>query len=245
NVRRKLLIAILPFLTHDGAEPRRALNIGMGTGATARTLDKSPTIEMVDAYEIVKNLAPVAEDYPDESLAASHREKIHVYWEDARSGIRRREKKYDIITQSPLYLAQAGSSLLLSQEYFGLLAQRLTPEGIVGIYCNARGNELQALLVRQTVASVFKYTESFGNGYFIVASQAPLDVSLQAMRRRLKESDPIYADVMVLGLENIARGFDSPRLRWGGLPRIVTDDEPLVEYPALVDLVFRGRKRGP
>ena len=88
--------------------------------------------------------------YPAETLLPSDMTKIRIYWEDARAGIVRRDKQYDLITQSPLYLKQTGSSLLLSREYFALLKSRLKPGGIAGIYCNSQGNPAQAAMVRRT-----------------------------------------------------------------------------------------------
>jgi spermidine synthase/MFS family permease len=242
NVRRKMLIALLPFLVHNGHGPKTALNIGMGTGATARTLAKSPQISTVDTYEIVKTLQSVIAMYPEETIGSARLEKLHIYWEDARNGLMTRDKSYDIITQSPLYLSQAGSSFLLSREYLELLRNRLKPGGIAGIYSNARGNSQQALLVRKTVSEVFLYCESFNNGYFILASDSPIQISREAFQAKLDPSDPISRDVQLVGLDWILKGFDAPRLDWSSSPYVITDDHPLVEYPLVTSwLLGKGR----
>jgi spermidine synthase len=233
NVRRKMLIALLPFLVHEGPGPKTALNIGMGTGATARTLAKSPRITSVDAYEIVKTLQPVIAAYPEETMGTANLAKIHVYWEDARNGLITRDKQYDIITQSPLYLSQAGSSFLLSREYLELVKSRLKAGGVAGIYSNARGNRQQALLVRRTVSDVFRYCESFNRGYFIVASDSPIRISRATFASNLSPDDPIALDVEIVGLSWILERFDSPRLDWTSSRYVITDDHPLVEYPSI------------
>ena len=233
NVRRKMLIAILPFLAHDGDGQLTALNIGMGTGATARTLAKSSSVESVDAYEIVDTVRDVIDRYPLQTLRNSDLKRINVYWEDARGGLIRRGKKYDIITQSPLYLRQTGSSLLLSREYFQLIRSRLKEGGIVGIYCNSLGNAEQALLVRKTVSEVFRYYESFARGYFILASDSPIHVDRQHFEAKIHEGDPIAEDVRILGVDWLVRGIDRPRLNWTSSPYVITDDHPLVEYPQI------------
>lgn len=242
NVRRKMLIALLPLLALDGDGPKTALNIGMGTGATARTLAKSARIAEVDAYEIVKTLQRVLDLYPEETLGSANLEKLHVYWEDARNGLITRNKSYDIITQSPLYLSQAGSSFLLSREYLELLHSRLKPGGIAGIYSNARGNPEQALPVRKTVSSVFRYCESFGEGYFLLASDSPIRISKEAFRSRLLPSDPVSGDVELVGLDWILQGFDSPRLDWSSTGYVITDDHPLVEYPLVAHWLLGGER---
>jgi spermidine synthase len=242
NVRRKMLIAILPFLAHSGSQRVSVLNVGMGTGATARTLAKSSSVESVDAYEIVNTIREVIDSYPEYTLKPSELQKIHVYWEDARSGLIRRDKKYDIITQSPLYLKQTGSSLLLSREYFELLKSRLKEGGIAGIYCNSQGNQEQALLVRKTVSEVFEYYESFANGYFILASDRPIRIDKARFEAKLVEGDPIAEDVRILGIDFILAGIDRPRLDWTSSPYVITDDHPLVEHPEMVRWLF-GRQR--
>jgi spermidine synthase len=240
NVRRKMLIAILPFLAHDGDGPLTALNIGMGTGATARTLAKASSVEAVDAYEIVGTVREVLRYYPVKTLTSSDLKKIAVYWEDARSGLIRRDKKYDIITQSPLYLRQSGSSLLLSREYFELLRSRLKEGGIVGIYSNSQGNREQALLVRKTVSEVFRYYESFARGYFILASDSPIRIDREHFEAKLHENDPIVDDVRIVGVEWLLQRMDRPRLNWKASPYVITDDHPLVEYPQIATRLMKS-----
>lgn len=240
NVRRKMLVALLPLLAHQGGGSKEVLNIGMGTGATARLLAKSSAVRSVDAYEIVTTLQDLLALYPEETLGTANLEKIDVRWQDARTGLIVNNKSYDIITQSPLYLNQSGSSFLLSREYLSLLKSRLKPGGVAGIYCNTMGNEAQALLVRQTVAEVFAYQESFANSYFILASDSPIDLSAERFGTGLAADDPVVADVALLGLDWIRGNFDRPRLVWQRTPHRITDDQPLVEYPALVDWLVAG-----
>ena len=235
NVRRKMLIALLPLLAHDGRSDLSTLNIGMGTGATARILAKSKRVKEVDAYEIVNTVREVLDAYPSETLDFSRPGKVRVFWEDARAGLVRRDKQYDLITQSPLYLKQSGSSLLLSREYFTLLRSHLKPGGTAGIYCNSQGNPAQAAMVRRTVSEVFRYYESFAHGYFIIASDQPIHVDRASIEERLLGDDAIMDDARIVGIDTIVNGFDFPRMNWTSSPYPITDDQPLVEYPALVN----------
>lgn len=240
GVRRRILIATLPFLAHGGDGPMTALNIGMGTGGTARTLAKASSVVSVDAYEIVDTVRDVIRDFPAHTLRQSDMKKVNVYWEDARSGLIRRDKKYDIITQSPLYLRQTGSSLLLSRQYFELLRSRLKEGGIVGIYSNSLGNEEQALLVRKTVSEVFRYYESYRHGYFILASDSPIRVDRAHFKAKLRADDPIVAEVNILGLDSLVQLLDRPRLNWTATPYGITDDHPLVEYPEIASYLVKA-----
>jgi spermidine synthase len=243
NVRRKTLIAVLPYLAHRGSAALEALNIGMGTGATARVLAKADLIRSVDTYEIVTTLQRVIARYPEESLGHAKLEKVNVHWGDARTGLMTNPRKYDLITQSPMYLKQSGSSLLLSVEYFALLRSRLKEGGVVGIYSNAQGNEDQAMLVRNTVRQVFPFYESFDKGYFLLASDRPLDVSRAQFESKLQAQDGMTAEIRLIGIEEILRGIDNPRLDWAGTRYVITDDHPLVEYPATLRWLASRDKR--
>ena len=78
---------------------------------------------------------------------------------------------------------QAGSSILLSKQYMEIVKKRLKLGGTFAIYSNALGNLAQALVVRKTAAQVFKYYESFGDGYMLVVSDALLSTHWNRSRR--------------------------------------------------------------
>jgi len=191
--------------------------------------------------------------YARETLNVSANPRVRIIWQDGRSGLALNDKKYDLITQQPLYLMQAGSSILLSREYLKLAQARLKPGGVMAIYSNGLGNRDVALLVRQTVQSVFRYCESVNHGYLVVASDTPIDISAPSLERRLALYPAIQSDVDVLKTTMAAPDapfslsgiFDSPRLAWTGSPYVITDDHPLVEYPRLVTtLLSAARQNG-
>ncbi len=111
------------------------------------------------------------------------------------------------MTQAPLYLMQAGSSILLSKQYMEIVKKRLKPGGTFAIYCNAQGNLGQALVVRKTVAQVFKHYESFGDGYLLVVSDAPIEYTLESIQKKLdkmSEDDPIKNEILKFGVEKLS-----------------------------------------
>jgi spermidine synthase len=236
-------MAVFPVMCRQG-QPRDALVIGLGCGATAATLAKLNSLRQVDVYDINPTLRRVLADYPQGTLGVSQNDRIHIMWQDGRTGLALSEKRYDLITQQPLFLKQAGSAALLSREYMQLVKRRLKPGGVFCIYAYSFGNEAQAQLVRQTAASVFAYCESFLDGALIVASDRPLSVDVASWRRKAAGADPLYAEVRDFndaarrapksqGLVPLHGYHDDPRLDWGqGRPRrLITDDHPLVEYP--------------
>ena len=200
----------------------------------------------MDVYDINRRLEQVLEDYPDETLNVGSDPRIRLIWQDGRSGLALDPKRYDLITQQPLYLKQAGSSLLLSREYMQLVKSRLKENGIFCIYSNSIGNRQQDLLVRETARSVFDHCVSFLDGYLILASASPLGLDEEKLYARLQEPDAIYRDLARYDQQLRAEGssflesYDGDRLPWSGGGYVITDDHPLVEYPDVVRRLIRS-----
>ena len=243
------VLAVLPLFTHDKPKDVDTLVVGMGTGITAAVLANSSMVKSVDVYEINPILSQMLEDYPEGTLHLATNPKAHIYWQDARIGLALNDKKYDVITQQPLYLKQAGSSMLLSKEYFELMKSKMKPGAIYAIYSNAMGDMDHVMVVRRTAKEVFPYVESFMGSYVIIASNQPFEVNderIQAMVEGLPDSDPVKKEMQTFltNPEELSlRKRQDMDLPWDLSPVMVTDDQPIVEYPKLASwLVRRARK---
>ena len=241
--RNNWLQAAVPLLGRGGRN-LDALVVGLGAGATVATFAESSAVRSVEVYEINPELERFLSDYPEGTLHVGTSPKVKLLWEDGRTGLTVSPKRYDIITQAPLYLRQAGSSVLLSREYMQLVRSRLRAGGVYAVYCNAMGHGGQALVVRQTAAGVFRYAESFNHGYLLLVSDSPIAFGADSIEGALamaEVGDPFVADVREFGVGRLAAALDTPRLHWDGSPVIVTDDHPIVEYPDIADeMVARG-----
>jgi spermidine synthase len=241
-------LAAVPLLCHRGERAPEVCVVGLGTGITAATLAKSQLVDRVDAYEINEVIKRILRDYPAGTMNVATNSKVKIIWQDGRAGLAlNNDKKYDVISQQPLYLVQSGSSCLLSKEYMELVKSRLKPGGVFAIYSNSMGYVEQAELVRATAASVFKYYESFGEGYMLIVSDSPIVYTKESIEAKLQSEGegPFAAECRSkrMGVENLFKYNDSPRLNWE-CPYIITDDHPLVEYPGIVKyLVGRARAR--
>lgn len=236
-------LAALPYLAHGDSPVREALVIGLGAGVTAATLSKIPSVESVDVYDINRTLVDVLAAYPAGTLGVGSDPKINLIWQDGRSGIALNPKTYDLITQQPLYLKQAGSSLLLSREYMELVRSRLSPDGVFCIYSNALGVEAQARLVRETAASVFPFYESFMKGYLLIASNSPIVYDRARLSRVLRSKGAFAEELRTYSrgsLQPLLRLHDRSRLAWQGSGFVITDDHPLVEYPKVATRLLAG-----
>ncbi len=238
------LLATIPLCCHAPKKQMRSLVIGLGTGITAATLMRCGNVEHVDVYEINSALKRMLSDYPAGTLHVAANPKVNIQWRDARIGLALNDQEYDLITQQPLYLKQAGSSMLLSKEYMSLIKERLSERGVYCIYSNSMGNEEQVMIVRKTAATVFPYVKSFKNSYMIIASKSPFvfdEHSINEILQSMPEDDRVRKEIEDHNQRKQMSTFlDDERMPWDASPVLVSDDHPLVEYPDIAsDLLLR------
>ena len=238
--------AVAPLLASD-IEVKNALVIGLGSGITVGTLSKAVPSANVEVYEINPGLKSLLTEFRAGTLGVLDRKNVSILWQDARSGLALSSKKYDLVTQMPLYLRQAGSGLLLSVEYMRLVQSRLSKGGVFCIYSNSYGVEGQSRLVRATASVVFAYVESLRDGYLVLASDSPIDLSSAAISRRAALLPELQSEFEIASRSWGGAGFDTlvdrpmPSADAGGF--LITDDHPLVEYPKVVSRLLPPPRR--
>lgn len=228
------MMAFSALFAHGDPGPERALVIGNGVGLTAATLAKWPGLEVV-AYEINHTLRDVLEDHPDQSLSVAQHPRIDLRWQDARVALALDPQRYDVIVSAPLLLRQAGSSLLLSREYFTLLYERLEIDGVLAVHAQ-EGVPAQTLTVYQTLRSVFPHVVGLGEGGIALASKSPIVIDRDRIRSRMQRRDAFHREVALLAAARRRNG----RSLWSQLRAhtavpiegwpLITDDHPLAEY---------------
>ncbi|MEQ9407132.1 MAG: fused MFS/spermidine synthase [Fuerstiella sp.] len=229
-------LAVMPAVCHAETPIRDVCVIGVGTGITAATLAKLDTVRTVDAYDISRVLEDVFAACPDGTLNITSNPRINLIWQDARSGLELNPTTYDLIQTQPLYLKQAGSGLLNSEEFMALVSRRLKPGGVFCLYSN--GTPEQAFVVRETADKVFPYRETFFNGYLVILSNDPISIDAGTLRQRLASDDPFWKEVSrhheTASPEAILALQDTPELPRHNGALTITDDRPIVEYPAFL-----------
>jgi spermidine synthase len=232
------LMAFAAAMAHEDAHPDRALVVGAGVGVSGMALAGIEGLE-IDGYEINHTLKRVLRDYPEETNHSLTHPRMRWIWRDARTGLALDTTRYDILLSAPLYLRQAGSSLLLSEEYLRLAKSRLAPGGVLAVYSN-EDEAAQSRLVQRTIARVFAYRVTWYEGLVTIAADHPIALTPERFAERMQLPDRLYRQ---------ARGLDASLRDDGGLlawydgdryanelaTRWITDDAPLVEYPALAE----------
>lgn len=226
------LLAVVPALCFRRETAENGLVIGIGTGITIGTLARSSAVKNIEGYDINESLKQVMLDFPMQTLNVLTNPRISMIWKDARSGLALNEKTYQIVTQQPLYLKQAGSSNLLSEEYLRLLSKRMSEDGVFLVYANSQGNHAQQLVVRKTLESVFPYCASFLQGYMYVVSKSPIEFTRESLEKKLAVNDELMNEIKSeFNIDQILAWKDAPDDTWKKCTLTIKDDHPILEYP--------------
>jgi spermidine synthase len=238
----------LPALVHPN--PRRALIVGLGSGATAAALLAHENVEVITvelSAEIVEG-ARFFENVND-GMLDHPRSKLVV--EDAQAYLALSEDEYDIIVSIPSNPWVAGNASLFTTEFFDLVKARLAPDGIfVQWFHDYEMTEEAVTTILRTVTSTFPTVSLFAGGavrdYLLVASHGPVDYDPTRIDARLHASPRtlehlaharIRSHVGIFA-RHILEGDDVRRIVGEG--RLQTRRRPVLEYQAPVGVFLSG-----
>ena len=236
-------------LTHPAmiahTHPKTVFIAGGGEGATLREVLSHPSVKRVvmvdideEAVNICRRLLPFMSDgYFDDN-------RLELLHADARKYLRESEEKFEIIIidlTEPL--KDSPSYLLYTKEFYHLVQEKLTPDGIISVQSGSCSLEEMSTFtaINNTLSSVFPlvcpykaYVPSFSGLWgFITASNKLSPSSLSA-----EEVDSRIVDRSLSGLrfyDGITHQsmFSPPkyiRQRIAEDERVITDDNPQFTY---------------
>jgi len=217
---------VLP-LAGLGEPPERIAILGNAAGTTARAYGHYFPDTQVDGVEIDSELEEVGNRFFD----MGSNENLAVHNEDARPWLRRSEGGYDAIFVDayrqpyiPFYLA--------TEEFFGLVRDRLAPGGVVVVNAgHPEGNDDLEKVLGRTMAEVFPTVlrdPIEPTNTLLVASEGPL-----APERMREAAQELPSEIRSLAAIEGARL--GPRLDGGA---VYTDDRAPVEW--LIDRSILG-----
>lgn len=119
--------ALLPSLLHPS--PRRALFLGLGTGATAAAAAQELGIE-VQAVELLPEVIEASAHFIGSNGADGAHPRLSILAADARRFVRATEARYDLIVSDNFHPARSGSASLYTVEHFRAVRERLAPGGV-------------------------------------------------------------------------------------------------------------------
>jgi spermidine synthase len=219
-------------------EPREALVVGLGGGATAGAVSQHPGV-MLEVVELSRSVARGAEYFGDINYNLLQRPNVRLFVDDGRNHLMLSSRKYHVITADIIQPYHAGAGNVYSKEYFTLVRNALRDDGLFLQWIP----EVEYKPILRTFMSVFPETTLWADGTLMVGTKRPLELRRRDFEWRLQV--PGIAELleeMGLGsfqalLQHYTAHADEARAFVGeGL--VLTDDHPITEY-------FLSSKREP
>ncbi|MBI4424450.1 MAG: fused MFS/spermidine synthase [Elusimicrobia bacterium] len=242
-------LGLLPLLLGPAA-PKRALQIGLGTGINAAPLAASAgSLEIV---ELLPELPEAARLFARDNEGVLDHPRARVILDDGRGYLRRARAGYDLVVSDLFFPENAGSGQLYAREHFAQCRRVLAPGGLVAHWLPlhqvtpaALGSIVASFLDVFPEASLWWGTTSERlPTAALVAGLDPRGLDAEGLGRRLKELAPRPAAVGWAAPEEVLALFIAgPRglRRLAGDSPLNTDDFPFVETQAPRIESDRGR----
>ena len=145
------------FVTAHLRAEARVLNIGLGCGFTAHTLESQDVVSELSIVEINPIVAKAAQtQFGEENGHVLESVKTTLQIEDGAEFLRTTADRFDAIVIDIEEVSVIHSSPLYTQEYFALARTKLKPGGILSLWAGS-GNLDYAKIFYNTLHSAFPY----------------------------------------------------------------------------------------
>jgi spermidine synthase len=225
------LLGHLPLLLHP--QPRRALIVGIGGGATAGAMTQHPGVE-IDAVELSDAVIDAVRLFGHVNYRFFEHPNVHIRQADARNHLLISGRRYDVVSGDAIRPNDAGSATLYSAEYYRLVLQSLEDGGLMTQWIPPFSDYEYRLVIR-TFLSVFPYATLWQDGDVLIGSNRPIRVDRAALARRF-EHPQVRAALAAVGIpsaDEFLRRFNAAEdelRRMVGDGPIITDDRPYIEF---------------
>ena len=243
------------FVYHEGlvhpsmvshTNPKNVLIVGGGEGATAREVLKYPGVEKVTMVDIDQKLVELCKKFlPNHHMNSFSNPRLDLYYSDALEFVESLNNRFDVaIIDVPDPLEFGPAFQLFTVEFFDLLKQKLTMNGIMVIQAGATGpsfSEQCFTAVANTISQTFSscagyeiFVPSFGSTWgFVTASDKinPAENTEAFIDEELARQG-IHDLKMYDGLSHKGM-FQLPKYTREGLiseTRIITKSNPIFTY---------------
>jgi spermidine synthase len=226
-------IGLLPAVLHG--QPRRALVVGLGGGATAGALSQYPGLQ-VDVAELSDGVMQASAFFSHVNFDVLRNPAVTLRVDDGRNILLRSKTKYDVITADAIPPFLAGANNLNSVEYFRLVRQALAADGTC-LHWNGGGSGTDHKLILRAFVDAFPHVTLWGDGTLMVGSMQPLVLSKARIEALLanEQTARMLALMNVRTFDHLVRMFRAGpaaiQQYLGDTPPL-SDDRPLLEYYA-------------
>jgi spermidine synthase len=241
SLRYMRLQALLPLIIHRD-QPRSALVVGLGTGITAGSLLRYPSLDRRVCTELLPTVVRAASQFAgNDGVTADPRMDLRI--RDGRRELLRNPEHYDLITLEPPPPSSAGVVNLYSRDFYELAASRLNPNGLF-----AQWLPLSTQTDADTRSLVRSFLDVFPSAtlwttelheMLLIGSFTPIELDAGRIATRFDQPE-VRSALGEIGIASPAALLATWVTDRAGLERYaadalpVTDDRPRIEYGSWV-----------
>ncbi len=236
DMSTQVLLGQLPMLLHRA--PRRAMVIGLGTGATLREVGRYPAKE-IDCIEISPEVIQAAHHFVKTNGAVLDDPRVNLHQADARELLSLRSERYDVIISEPSNPWQTGNANLFTSDFYALAASRLNKDGI---FC--QWFPLYDLPLAKIRSALATFLDSFPNCHaflvnnqlILLGSETPLYFDYLATSNKMTNSgiDEVLNSIGIDTIEDLfAKHYQTNQqilIRLAADADLNSDDHPVLEF---------------
>ena len=186
EMKAQVGFALAPLL-HTGKR-ERAMVIGYGTGASARTLHAAGFRDL-DIVDLSADIVALANRYfQGVNDKVTERAGVHTHITDGRNFLLLQDRVYDLVSMEVTSIWFAGAGSLYNREFYQLVKRRLRPEGILQQWVQLHHiYPADLLTILASVRSEFRYVWLYyigGQGIIVAANDpgsVPSDANVAAL----------------------------------------------------------------
>ena len=230
------MLAHVPLLL--AVDPEVALTVGYGTGTTSGSM-LLHDVE-VHAAEIEEKIIEAAPLFQSVNYSSYADPRLKIVLDDARNYIATTNQKFDVIVTDVTNLKYKRNPYLYTREYFRIMQQALSDDGIAAAWLPVGGlsfADLQTLIA--TFHAVYPHTTAWYFTQFpthfiiLVGMPDPLSISVGELRDRMRQ---VARDLGTLDVDNVYElasmlllGEQDINALAAGQP-LHTDNRPILEF---------------
>jgi spermidine synthase len=230
------MLAHLPLLLAE--DPQAALTVGYGTGTTSGSMLLHDVA--VDAVEIEQKIIEAAPLFSDLNARSYQDPALNLVLDDARNYISVADQGFDVIVTDVTNLKYKRNPYLYTRDYFRIMQDALTEDGIAAAWLPLGGLSFQDLrILIATFDQVYPHTTLWYftpyPTHFIIAVGTPqrTKVDLDALANKMAK---VSADLGTINVKDVFEvagmlllGEQDVDDLVAGLP-IHTDNRPILEF---------------
>jgi spermidine synthase len=153
--------AHITLLLHP--DPRRALFLGVGTGATLAAAADHPHLQ-AEGVELIGEIIPLIQHFPEVADELGRHPRLQIKEADARRYVQACRSHYDVVIADLFHPSRDGAGSLYTLEHFQAIRQKLNPGGIFCQWLPLYQLDLETF---QTIARTF--LEVYPHGMAVMA----------------------------------------------------------------------------